>query len=224
MVPAALENSGVFAVGKKPGHGFFFTTMRFNELPRTAFARFGVDQPPPLGEDYVMWAMMFPQEKLPSGLWKLNAEALHQLALSAVRDFHSVLQRFVEHANVDYTIAVTLHAAARPKTWPASRATLMGDAVHVMPPLGAHGGNTALRDAALLAQKLQDAAQRGTPLEQAIKIYQEEMVVEAFKEVQSSTAMLGRITTKNPLVRWVMLRGAPWLRARTSSSFKLDAN
>lgn len=223
VVPASLKNSGVFAVGK-PGQGFFFTTMRFNELPQTAFARLGEDQPPPSGEDYVMWAMMFPQEKLPSDVGKLDAQTLYHLALGAVRDFHPVLQRFVECANVDDTIVVILNAATRPKKWPALRATLMGDTVHVMPPLGAHGGNAALRDAALLAEKLQDAAHRGTPLEQAIKTYQEEVVIDAFKEVGSSTAMLRRSTTRNPLVRWAMLRAVPWLRSLASSSLVLETD
>src|SRR5262249_18930449 len=99
VVPASLKNSGVFALGKQPGQGFFFTSMRFNELPKTAFARFGDDQPPPNGEDYVMWAMVFPQEDLPSDIWTLDAEALYHLAREAARDFHPVLQRFVGYAD-----------------------------------------------------------------------------------------------------------------------------
>ena len=35
MVPRPLENSGVFALGR-PGRGFFFTSIRFNELPQVA--------------------------------------------------------------------------------------------------------------------------------------------------------------------------------------------
>src|SRR5262249_38489193 len=162
------ENSGLFAIGR-PGRGFFFTSMRFNELPHLAFARFAEDQAPPIGEDYVMWAVLLPQGELPANLWKLDAGALQQLALQAARVLHPGLQGSEMVAASDYSIGVALNAARRPKQWPVARATLMGDAVHVMPPLGAHGGNTALRDAALLAEKLQDVARRGEPLEHAIK-------------------------------------------------------
>jgi 2-polyprenyl-6-methoxyphenol hydroxylase-like FAD-dependent oxidoreductase len=217
LVPQSLENSGVLAIGK-PGQGFFFTTMRFNEPPQSAFARFGEAHQPPIGEDYVMWAILFPQEALAPDVWKLDAKTLHPLALNAARDFHPVLQRFVERAADDYTIGVTLNAATQPTHWPVSRATLMGDAVHVMPPLGAHGGNTALCDAALLAEKLQDAAHHGKLLEQAIQAYQDEMIVDAFKQVESATAMLRRMTTSNPLVRLAMIRIVPWLRSLTGSS------
>ena len=221
LVPRPLENSGVFALGR-PGRGFFFTSMRFNELPQVAFARVAEDQEPPIREHYVMWAILFPQEELRADLWKLDARAVHHIALQAARDFHPVLQRFVERADVDYTIAVGLNAARRPKEWPVSRVTLMGDAVHVMPPLGAHGGNTALRDAALLAEKLQEAAYRGEPLEHAIKTYQQEMIEYAFQEVESSMTMLQRSTTRNPLVRWAMLRAVPWLRSTVNSPLVLD--
>jgi 2-polyprenyl-6-methoxyphenol hydroxylase-like FAD-dependent oxidoreductase len=129
-----------------------------------------------------------------------------------------VLRRFIERADVDFTLAVTLNAATRPKRWPAARTTLMGDAVHVMPPTGAHGGNTALRDAALLADKLQNAAVRGERLEQAIETYQEEMVGYAFKEVASSTAMLRWSTMRNPLLRFALLRAVPWVRSFGGSS------
>lgn len=91
----------------------------------------------------------------------------------------------------------------------------MGDAVHVMPPFGAHGGNTALRDAALLSEKLQASVQRQEPLEQAIGAYQEEMLAYAFQEVEASKAMMRRFAADNPLLRWVMLRAIPSLRSLT---------
>lgn len=171
-----------------------------------------------------MWAMLFPEEELPAAVWKLDAGALHELALQAAGEFHPVLRRLVERADVDYTIAVALSAARRPKEWPVSRATLMGDAVHVMPPLGAHGGNTALRDAALLADKLLDMACRGEPVEQAVKMYQQEMIGYAFQEVEGAMAMLRRSTTTNQLVRWAMLRAVPWLRSTVGSAFVLDSD
>lgn len=68
----------------------------------------------------------------------------------------------------------------------------MGDAVHVMPPFGAHGGNTALRDAALLAGKLT----AGQPLEPAIAAYQEEMIAYAFARSRGSMTMMRRMTAQ----------------------------
>jgi 2-polyprenyl-6-methoxyphenol hydroxylase-like FAD-dependent oxidoreductase len=220
LVPQSLEHNGVFAIGAS-GHGFFFTTMRFHEPPQAAFARLAPDQQPPIGEDYVMWAVLFPPQALPAdtaALWGDDPQTLHERAREAARPFHPVLRRFVECADVDFTVAVTLHAATRPKQWPAARATLMGDAVHVMPPTGAHGGNTALRDAALLAEKLQDAARRGEPLEQAVMAYRQEMLPYAFKEVDSATTMLRRSSMRNPLVRFAMLRAVPWVRSLGGSS------
>lgn len=223
LVPQELETSGVLALGA-PGRAFFFTTMRFHESPPVAFARLAPDQPPPIREDYVMWALVFPMEDLTPEVRELNTEALHRLALDGARAFHQVLQRFVERADVDYTLAVQLLAAKRPTWWAVSHATLMGDAVHVMPPFGAHGGNTALRDAALLSEKLQSAAARREPLAQAIDAYQKEMIAYAFHEVEASKAMMRRFTTRNPLMRWMMLSAIPWLRSLTGRGLTLDGD
>jgi 2-polyprenyl-6-methoxyphenol hydroxylase-like FAD-dependent oxidoreductase len=199
-------------MGAAPGCGFFFTSMRFNEDPRAVFARLGLAQPP-ITEDYIMWAVLLPHVDLPANVGDLDADALHRLALDAARDYHPLLRRFVEDADTAYTVVTTLAAATRPTRWTASRVTLMGDAIHAMPPTGAHGGNTALRDAALLAGQLRDAAGTSAPLEQAIAAYQETMLEYAFKEVARSTAMLKRSSLTNPLLRFAMLRALPRLRA-----------
>lgn len=156
------------------------------------------------------------KEVLPTRPWALAPAALHRVALDIARDFHPVLRRFVEEAHVDYTILTSLAAATRPAGWRASRVTLLGDAVHAMPPTGALGGNTALRDAALLAQRLQEAP-NGDLLE-AVRRYQEEMMSYAFKEVDSSVAMLRRTCAMHPLARFAMLRTVPWLRSLAGQS------
>jgi 2-polyprenyl-6-methoxyphenol hydroxylase-like FAD-dependent oxidoreductase len=217
LVPRSLETSGVLALGGL-GRAFFFTSMRFNNAPNDVFARLVPDQEPPVSGDYVMWALMFPKEGLPSDVLELKAAALHRLALDGARHFHPVLRNFVENADVDYTVATTLSAATRPKNWSGSRVTLMGDAVHVMPPTGAHGGNTALRDAALLAEELQNAAMSKARMEKAIQAYQQAMITYAFKEVERSTAMLRWSNIKNPAARFVMLKAVPWLRSLAGAS------
>lgn len=215
LVPDRLKTSGVFAMGPS-SRGLFFTTMRFREAPQTAFSRFGVDRIPPITDDYVMWGIVLPKEQSPKHQGKWSNETLLRFAQDITRDFHPVLQSFVDRADVDSTMAVKLKAAKEPSTWPVSRVTFMGDAVHVMPPTGSHGGNTALRDAALLAEKLEAAVIQGEALEKAIGSYQEEMSHYAFREVKSAKAMLKRFTIKNPFIGWVMMRAIPRIRSITN--------
>ncbi|MFC9893623.1 FAD-dependent oxidoreductase [Nocardia sp. NPDC127579] len=210
LVPPALLDSGVLSVGA-PGSAFFCTSMMFKESPARAFARLAPAQRPPVAEDYVMWAIIVPDNEFPAG--RCDAATLHRFAVDASSEYHPVLARLVEAADIDCTLAVPLRAATAPARWPATRATLMGDAVHTMPPFGAHGGNTALRDAALLGEKLRAAVESGASLESAVAEYQREMLDYSFREVDAAETMMTRFTTRNPILRWGMMRVAPWVRS-----------
>lgn len=188
-----FENSGVMAMGARPGRAVFFTSMRFNEPPKAAFARLVKDQTPSESEDYIMWAVLLRDTDAPDNLFDLASETLHGVALQAAAGYHEALRSLVERAEAEFTVAIRLSAMTKPGSWAASRATLVGDAVHAMPPTGAQGGNTALRDAALLSKKLSEAVARGRPLEWGIDAYQREMLDYAFQEVDKSTRMLNRI-------------------------------
>jgi 2-polyprenyl-6-methoxyphenol hydroxylase-like FAD-dependent oxidoreductase len=84
--------------------------------------------------------------------------------------------------------------------WTASTVTLLGDAIHSMPPTGGVGANTALRDAALLAGELSRAAGGERPLYQAIGDYEDEMRRYGFAAVEDSLRNLRRQQrTANPL-------------------------
>jgi 2-polyprenyl-6-methoxyphenol hydroxylase-like FAD-dependent oxidoreductase len=212
LIPATLEDSGVLALGGS-GRFFFYTAMAFDNAPQDVFDRLVPDQKPPITEDYLMWAIACPKGCLGQDVWQQGPVGLHQRALDAAADYHPLLRALVEHADVDYTTLTPLSAATRPKNWPVSAVTLMGDAAHAMPPTGAHGGNTALRDAALLASTLQRATQTGTPLQKAVGEYQQQMMPYAFREVKSSVAMLRRTSMRNPLARMAMLRLVPSIRS-----------
>jgi 2-polyprenyl-6-methoxyphenol hydroxylase-like FAD-dependent oxidoreductase len=92
---------------------------------------------------------------------------------------------------------------------------MMGDAVHVMPPFGAQGGNTALRDAALLGRRLVEARAGAAPLEQAIAAYQDEMVPYAFGAVDTAAGLMRRLTGGAAAPHWVLTRVLPRLHRVT---------
>jgi 2-polyprenyl-6-methoxyphenol hydroxylase-like FAD-dependent oxidoreductase len=85
-----------------------------------------------------------------------------------------------------------------------------------MPPFGAHGGNTALRDAALLAGKLRQAAPGGSAAT-VLAEYQDEMTGYAFAAVESAAKSMRRLTDSSRLQRWFLLRLLPRLHPVTVS-------
>jgi 2-polyprenyl-6-methoxyphenol hydroxylase-like FAD-dependent oxidoreductase len=209
-----LRTSGVLAIADRPGRAFFFTSMRFGESPREAFARLAPGSYAPTGDDYVMWGLLLRQEEGPAGV-RGDLLALRELAARTTAEFHPLLRRLVDTAELDATVLNPFATGRRPRQWAVPRATIMGDAVHVMPPFGAHGGNTALRDAALLGRKLVEARAGGTPVEDAIAGYQDEMVPYAFRAVDTAAGLMRRLTGGAAAPHWVLTRVLPRLHRVT---------
>ncbi|MFF5075938.1 FAD-dependent oxidoreductase [Actinoplanes sp. NPDC000266] len=214
VIPDVLRTSGVLSIADQPGRAFFFTPMRFGEDPREAFARLAPGSYAPFGDDYVMWALLLRREEVPTGV-RGDLLALRDLAARLSTDFHPLVRRLVETAELDATVLNLFATGRRPTSWALPRATMMGDAVHAMPPFGAHGGNTALRDAALLGSKLVEARANGTPVEEAIAAYQSEMVPYAFRAVDTAARLMRRLTGGAAAPHWVLTRLLPRLHRVT---------
>ncbi|AVT28151.1 FAD-dependent monooxygenase [Plantactinospora sp. BC1] len=214
VIPDALRTSGVLAIADRPGRAFFFTSMRFGERPREAFARLAPGSYAPTGDDYVMWGLLLRQEEVPVGV-RGNLLALRELAARLSMDFHPLIRRLVDTAELDATVLNLFATGRRPRQWAVPRATMMGDAVHVMPPFGAHGGNTALRDAVLLGRRLVKARASGTPVEEAIAGYQDEMVPYAFRAVDTAAGLMRRLTGDAAAPHWLLTRVLPRLHRVT---------
>jgi 2-polyprenyl-6-methoxyphenol hydroxylase-like FAD-dependent oxidoreductase len=214
IIPDALRTSGVLAIADQPGRAFFFTSMRFGESPREAFARVAPGSFAPTGYDYVMWGLLLRQEEVPIGV-RGDLLALGDLAARRSADFHPLIRRLVDTAELDATVLNLFTTGRRPRRWAVPRATMMGDAVHAMPPFGAHGGNTALRDAALLGRRLVEAWESGTPIEEAIAGYQDEMVTYAFRAVDTAAGLMRRLTGSAAAPHWVLTRVLPRLHRVT---------
>jgi 2-polyprenyl-6-methoxyphenol hydroxylase-like FAD-dependent oxidoreductase len=214
VIPDALRTSGVLAIADQPGRAFFFTSMRFGESPREAFARLAPGSYAPTGDDYVMWGLLLRQHEVPIGV-RGDLLAMRDLAARMSADFHPLIRRLVDTVELDTTVLNLFATGRRPHRWVVPRATMMGDAVHAMPPFGAHGGNTALRDAALLGQKLVESLEYGTSVEEAIAAYQDEMVDYAFRAVDTAAGLMRRLTGDAAAPHWVLTRVLPRLHRVT---------
>ncbi|MER6242126.1 FAD-dependent oxidoreductase [Streptomyces griseorubiginosus] len=113
-------------------------------------------------------------------LWNSSAETLHALMRTAVRGWDPALAELVEHVDPATIFPVSTRHLQPADPWPAGRVTLLGDAIHAMPPSFGSGANTALRDAAALARGLERAAHGDIPVAEAVAEYENEMRAEVF--------------------------------------------
>jgi len=97
----------------------------------------------------------------------------------SVREFHPAVHRIVDAT--EETVTIRLRAAKPVKPWHTNNVTLLGDAVHTMPPGRGEGANTALRDAVLLRDLLV-----AEPLATAKARYEAEMLDYGFRVVAQS--------------------------------------
>ncbi|WP_158228028.1 NAD(P)/FAD-dependent oxidoreductase [Pseudonocardia sp. MH-G8] len=124
---------------------------------------------------YVLCALVARAEVFPSDVTELDAAALRAVVDVLVAGWHPDLRRALAGADPESRSAVAFRAAPPVPVWPSGAVTVLGDAVHVMPPIGGLGGNTALRDAHLLSRLLPAAARGDRALPDALGEYEAEM-------------------------------------------------
>ena len=79
--------------------------------------------------------------------------------------------------------------------------TLLGDALHNMPPFRGVGANAALWDAALLCQTIVGAAQADEQLLPALARYEWRLIDHGFRLVRASLDNTARFHAENPIRR-----------------------
>ena len=140
-------------------------------------------------QDFLMWAMNTPLAQLPLSDEQFrgaDGATLHAAARTLVKDWHPVPRRLVDEADIPATFPIILRYAEPVRQWQAPNITLLGDAIHTMPPSRGVGANTALRDAELLHHKLVDVATKGVSLLQAKVAYETAMLEYGFGAVRDS--------------------------------------
>lgn len=205
LIPAGLERSGVLAIGP-PGIAFFYTAIQFKNLPQDAFPLYDLDGSSVARQPYIMWAIAVSQPN--RQVASLTDTALLETAKGMMAQFHPDFQRMVIGADPLQTLPVPLRASKSPSESVSRRIFLMGDAAHLMPPFGAHGGNTALKDAAQLALSF-DQSSRIEEIEAKLKQYQAEALAFGFKQVRSAKKQMWLSLSRNPLLRFALLRLMP---------------
>jgi 2-polyprenyl-6-methoxyphenol hydroxylase-like FAD-dependent oxidoreductase len=135
-----------------------------------------VFQPPgPADRPYLLCALIARPDVLPPDVTELDSDALRVAVDVLLSGWHPQLRRALAASDPAERAAMTFRASRPVPSWPTGPVTLLGDAVHTMPPIGGLGGNTALRDANLLARQLA-AVQRGDrPAAAAVGEYEAEM-------------------------------------------------
>jgi 2-polyprenyl-6-methoxyphenol hydroxylase-like FAD-dependent oxidoreductase len=137
-------------------------------------------------QDYLLLAFNGQRAIFPPEVRDLDQSDLVQIVEKLVAGWHPSLSRMVAEADPDSVMLVPLKASVPIEPWPSTNVTVLGDAVHRMPPVGGLGGNTALRDASLLARQLAGVSRGEMSLVPAIHQYESEMRRYGFDAVQAA--------------------------------------
>ncbi|WP_163569274.1 FAD-dependent oxidoreductase [Fodinicola feengrottensis] len=93
-----------------------------------------------------------PRHFFPPDFSDATGETIRATIKGRIATWHPHLRRLIAESAHDQLRAVGFTAATPVPAWRTSNVTVLGDAIHHMPPVGGLGGNTALRDARLLCQ------------------------------------------------------------------------
>lgn len=146
---------------------------------------------PKLPEDYMYWVLTAQKDSFPitdEELTRMSTERAARLAQELTAHWHPSLRALVEYQDKTQTSALRIMCVdPEMEAWtPSAFVTVIGDAAHVMPPTGASGAVTALRDAAALVKLFVEKGVGG----EAVGVYEEGMRGYA-KEIVVQSIMAG---------------------------------
>ncbi|GIH93499.1 FAD-dependent oxidoreductase [Planobispora siamensis] len=215
LLPAHLHR-GPAMVLAPGGRNVFLATHQY---------RSGTDLPEHLQPadrgDYLVWGLSARRATLPrTGLDRMPRARLHCLAQDLAATWHPHLRRIIQESAPATVSAFTIRTAVPVAAWPPSTVTVLGDAIHSMPPSRGIGANTALRDAELLCRSLVAAGSHPAGVTAAIGGYERQMREYGFAAVKASVQALRQSVTGNPVAFTVskvalrMFNAVPAIRDR----------
>ncbi|MFI6396299.1 FAD-dependent oxidoreductase [Nonomuraea sp. NPDC050540] len=193
-LPDGLHNAFAAVTGMDPA--MMIGYMRFGNPPPAAAGRLAPGLRLTDTEDFVMWAITVQRDRLTAADAALPASGLHRRALGLTTTAHPALRRVVEQAWPEHTFHLSIGTSVAVPAWDSDHVTLLGDAIHAMPPSRGSGANTALTDAADLARHLIDARRGRGSLPEAIGAYEHAMLERGFAAVESSTRAIDAFARK----------------------------
>ncbi|MEJ3747843.1 FAD-dependent monooxygenase [Actinomycetes bacterium KLBMP 9797] len=152
-------------------------------------------------DDYVMWAYVAHRRVLPAEAAGEHGQRLRELVLSRLASWHPDVRKLIAQTPPDTIEQFDFAAAARVKPWPTTTVTLLGDAIHYMPPVGGLGGNAALYDANTLRHALIAVGRGERELLPAIAEYERAMLNNGFAAVRAATMYLHLATLPSHVIR-----------------------
>lgn len=169
---------------------------------------------------YLLCALVVRADALPPDVTELGGEALRAAVDVLVAGWDPRLRQALAAADPASRSAVTFRATGPLPPWPAGPVTVLGDAIHVMPPIGGLGGNTALRDASLLGRLLPAVEHGRRGLLDAVAAYEGELraygpaAVRYALAQQDQTLASGRVGTAATRAFLRLCAAVPALRRR----------
>jgi 2-polyprenyl-6-methoxyphenol hydroxylase-like FAD-dependent oxidoreductase len=183
--------------------------MHVSEMPDVGdrLRAIGVDAAEVLREaeepDYIMWAFVAHRGTMPQNLESLDQPDLRHAIEQRMTDWHPTLRRLMSDTDPRTIQAFDFSAAAAVKPWSSTNVTLLGDALHFMPPVGGMGGNAALHDASLLRSALVSVKNGESALLAALHGYEQAMIAHGFGAVRASLLYTRLAISRSHLLRAV---------------------
>lgn len=159
--------------------------------------------------DYLSWAFIAHRRRIRGDVSTMDGSRLAALVGGMTLTWHPTVRRIVAETDPETIDAMRLQHAATDTRWAPSRITLLGDAIHDMPPVLNLGANVELRDAAELSAQLSRARAGALDLTAAIGAYEHRMWDYAFAAVRDATKYTELAISQNPVARRGM---KAWLR------------
>ncbi len=100
---------------------------------------------------------------------------MHAAMREGVAEWHPAIRGLVDRIELESLFSHPFRRLDPTPPWPASRVTLVGDAIHAMLPTLGKGANIAMRNAAVLRDQLAAAERGERPLLEAIGAYETDM-------------------------------------------------
>ena len=129
-------------------------------------------------EEYVMWGFSAREERFAAEkpLADLDGRELKLKVEALITEWSPTLSGLVKMSDPASVNSFPVKTSTPIAPWRTTNVTLLGDALHNMPPYRGVGANAALWDAALLRETIAGAAREGHPLLDALADYERRMI------------------------------------------------